>query len=139
MPAGSSNPSCLSEKTWLVTSLATESGPLRQKLLELGKQTAKLFLYADFPDFTDHLVGHAERVQVILARLIPEELPEPLNAFEVFALLSASLLHDIGLLTSGSEGEHQDSIAARRSTHRRPIVRTTVVCPVQCGSCSSRI
>ena len=49
-----------------------------------------------FPECTDHNVKHAENVEKIIERLIPDDVKKSLNHEEIFCLLSAVWLHDIG-------------------------------------------
>lgn len=55
--------------------------------------------------FTDHGAKHAAAVQENLGRLLPTRMPEPLTPFELFALLLATALHDIGMVLPHSPGE----------------------------------
>ena len=96
---------------WLLTFLSSKSPRLYQRYLALREGTLRdLLPFAQLPDFTDHGVKHAQSVQACLGRLIPPDLPQALSAFEVFALMSASLLHDIGMLLTEDEGETSERI-----------------------------
>ena len=50
-----------------------------------------------FPSFTDHTVRHSESVIAILDWLIPPEVRDALNEWEIYFLLAAAYLHDIGM------------------------------------------
>ncbi len=64
-----------------------------------------------FPHFTDHALRHSEGVIAILDWLMPDEAKEKLNEWELYFLLAAAYLHDIGMVEqcpappSGSEWE----------------------------------
>jgi len=49
-----------------------------------------------FPEYNDHAVKHAENVEKIMEWLIPDDVKKSLNYEEIFCLLSAVWLHDIG-------------------------------------------
>jgi hypothetical protein len=66
------------------------------------------------PGYTDHGVKHARNIQESLGRLIPNHIPEPLTAFEIFVLLCATLLHDVGMQLNRTPDEPADQI---RSDH----------------------
>ena len=51
-----------------------------------------------FPHFTDHALRHSEGVIAILDWLIPDEIKEKLNEWELYFLLAAAYLHDIGMV-----------------------------------------
>jgi hypothetical protein len=51
-----------------------------------------------FPQFTDHSVEHSDRVVDLLGYLIPELVAEKLNAWEIYFLIAATYLHDLGMI-----------------------------------------
>ena len=86
--------------------LRKQSKELYVRLCLMEEKTSKdLLPFAQLPDFTDHGIKHARSVQQILSDLIPKRMPEPLTAFEIFCLLSAAILHDVGMLVKKSSGE----------------------------------
>jgi len=50
-----------------------------------------------FSDYTIHDIRHSEQVVGILGWLIPEDLLNKMNSYELFFLVTASYLHDIGM------------------------------------------
>lgn len=91
---------------WLFKDLASKSRRLAGTFRAVQKKAAEQLLpFTQLPGFTDHGVKHAMNVQENLCRLIPRDLPEPLSAFEIFALLCATVLHDVGMLVSNVPGE----------------------------------
>ena len=50
-----------------------------------------------FPDYTKHNIDHSERVIKNLNLIISEKLMNELNEYEIFFLLAAAYLHDIGM------------------------------------------
>jgi hypothetical protein len=53
-----------------------------------------------FPQFTPHSIDHLDAVVANLDWIIPENVKDVLNEYELFALLSAAYLHDIGMVPS---------------------------------------
>ena len=51
-----------------------------------------------FPEFTDHTIRHSDSVVEILDRLVPDGIKEGLSAWELYFLVAATYLHDIGLV-----------------------------------------
>src|ERR671914_121592 len=51
-----------------------------------------------FTQYTDHTVRHSDSVVVILDRIVPDELLQKMNEWELYFLLCACYLHDIGML-----------------------------------------
>lgn len=96
---------------WLLKSLKNQSEDLFERYKVMYKQAvAEYYSFADFPNYTDHGVRHAHSVQDNLSQIIPKELPDPLTPFELFALLSASLLHDVGMMSSESKEQQKVDI-----------------------------
>jgi len=55
---------------------------------------------AAFYSYTDHYMGHAERLVQIANNLIPKESYKDFNSIEIFILYCAIYLHDIGMVVS---------------------------------------
>ncbi len=51
----------------------------------------------NFPDYTDHGIHHANKVAFLASELLKDEELNILNADEIYVLLMACLLHDIGM------------------------------------------
>ncbi len=51
-----------------------------------------------FPDFTPHSLDHFDSVVSTLGELIPQRLLDDLNAYEIYFLLAAAYLHDVGMV-----------------------------------------
>ena len=51
----------------------------------------------NFPTYTDHSIKHTENVMNITADLLSKEEIDNLNSDEIYILMMASLLHDIGM------------------------------------------
>ncbi len=84
-----------------------EDGPrLAEKLVEIRKQASyKLDHTRDlFPLFTDHTIRHSDGVVAILDWLMPDEIKEKLCAWELYFLVAATYVHDIGMV-EGCPGE----------------------------------
>jgi hypothetical protein len=78
-----------------------EDGERLVSQLSIIERKAEPFLeriVQTFPEYTPHNVKHSERVVRILGWLIPEEIKICLNQFELYFLLSAAYLHDIGMV-----------------------------------------
>src|SRR5437867_2285199 len=50
-----------------------------------------------FPTFTDHSIRHSDSVVSILDWLIPDKLKAAFNSWELYFLIAATYLHDIGM------------------------------------------
>lgn len=73
---------------------------------------------ASFPDFTPHGIGHIDRVIRNLCDLIPTDVIEEMSAEHLFILLSATILHDIGM--AASDTSDIDEIAAALKIKQSP-------------------
>jgi len=51
-----------------------------------------------FPNFTDHTIRHCDNVVEILDKLVPDEIKDQLNAWELYFMIAATYLHDIGMV-----------------------------------------
>lgn len=51
-----------------------------------------------FPDYTIHDIRHSKSVVGILSWLVPKELMQSLNAYEIYFLIMSAYLHDIGMV-----------------------------------------
>ena len=51
-----------------------------------------------FPEFTDHSMRHGDGVVAILDWLVPDALKNKLNKWELYFLIAAAYLHDIGMV-----------------------------------------
>ena len=79
-----------------------EGQPLANRLNDIRHRAAdKLTHTRDlFPQFTDHTITHSEGVLDILDWLLPDQIKEQLNAWELYFLVAATYLHDIGMVES---------------------------------------
>ncbi len=101
-------------------------GELYIRYDSIEKKATKDFLpFTQPPDFTDHGIKHSMNVQENLKRLIPERIPNPLTPFEIFALLSASLLHDVGMVISKSSDETSFDIRVDHYNRSREFILKT--------------
>ena len=76
-------------------------GPsLYNKLKELASKAVNLLnqIKANYPEYTDHTANHSERVIEMLNLIIPDDLKERLNVYEIYFLLASAYLHDIGMV-----------------------------------------
>jgi AraC-like DNA-binding protein len=74
------------------------------------------------PGYTDHGLKHAQNVQENLRDLLPNQLSEPLSGFELFALLLATMLHDVGMILSRCGDEQLPQIRVNHSERSRDFV-----------------
>ena len=86
---------------------------LADQLLKVRKIAAPKLdhVVALFPLFTNHSIRHSDDVIKILDWLMPDGIKEKLNKWELYLLLAATYLHDIGMVEGcpGSpEGEEWD-------------------------------
>jgi AraC-like DNA-binding protein len=90
----------------LRATLDSHSPVMSRRYLDLEEGLARNVLPFTTPlDYTDHGLKHGLSVQENLRRLIPASMPDPLSAFEMFALMSATLLHDVGMILTKDEDE----------------------------------
>ena len=83
------------------------SGPYLAHLHKLRENTSKITETNLMPFFTDHSVKHSDRVAKIIGCLLVDNLQneeKKLSEKEIFILLSAVLLHDIGLFVPKAIG-----------------------------------
>jgi hypothetical protein len=75
-----------------------------------------------FSDYTIHDIRHSEKVISILSWVIPTELLENMNDYELFFLIASCYLHDIGMADLPElsfENEPFDNIDEKRDSIRR--------------------
>ena len=73
---------------------------LADRLIEIRRQASlRLDHTRDlFPLFTDHTIRHSDGVLEILDWLMPDQLKNDLSAWELYFLVAATYLHDIGMV-----------------------------------------
>ena len=62
-----------------------------------------------FPTYTNHDFKHLNNVEDIINSMLTEEVKEDLSDEEIFCLLSATWLHDIGMIPVNNEKEEYDN------------------------------
>jgi hypothetical protein len=80
------------------------------RLLRIRKDAQSLLSYTHgkFPYYTPHDFSHSTNVEENLNWLVPDQLKEEMNAYELFFLIVSAWLHDWGLV--GEEGEDSETI-----------------------------
>jgi hypothetical protein len=75
------------------------SGSLASKLAEIRAEAKPLLdkIPAIFPEYTPHDIEHKDRVIDNMRLIIPKSLVDEMNAKEVFFLLAAAYVHDVGM------------------------------------------
>jgi len=59
-----------------------------------------------FPKYTNHDIAHSKGIEYIMDKMIPNSIKSSLNSKEIFYLLVATWLHDVGMkLINGNEEE----------------------------------
>jgi len=71
------------------------------------------FWQAHAPHYTDHSETHCEAVEINLNELIPNNVKERMNEYEIFLLLSSVLLHDIGMMCAVKAGEKTEDVRSK--------------------------
>jgi molecular chaperone HtpG len=61
-----------------------------------------------FPEYTPHDIGHKFTVIENLSKLIPLALAKTMNKYEIFFLLSAAYVHDIGMSKLKELGDSEE-------------------------------
>jgi hypothetical protein len=79
-----------------------------------------------FPQFTDHSIQHSDGVVEILDWLVPDGIKAQLNAWELYFLLAAAYLHDLGMIEGcpdlQTDPQWQAFLTAYLTEHPRPEV-----------------
>lgn len=93
---------------------------LRKKLHEIYYTATPLLdkIKEVFPEYTIHDIRHSTEVIKILDWFIPKELRNAMNHWEIFLLLSAAILHDIGMNRFPNEGDLEKEVI-RENHHIR--------------------
>jgi hypothetical protein len=73
--------------------------PIAKSYLEKIKET--------FPEYTPHEIEHKYKVVENLSKLIPLELAKRMNKYEIYFLLCASYIHDIGMCKLPELGDQE--------------------------------
>lgn len=76
-----------------------DGGKLIHRLEKMkGKAAAILSkIPKTFPEYTPHDIHHKERILSRLNQIIPKSLAEDFNQYEIYFLIAATYLHDIGM------------------------------------------
>lgn len=111
------------QKPWMFGHLKAHSEALSARFVQLcDKIREHVQPFTQLQDFTDHGVKHARKVQENLSRLVPQQLREQLTPFEIFVLLCASCLHDVGMMMAKTVGEPTERIRMNHFLRSRQFV-----------------
>jgi len=58
-----------------------------------------------FPEYTPHDISHSENIMENISKFIPKPVLNKLNSMELFLLIAAAYLHDIGMAVSDDDKE----------------------------------
>jgi len=111
-----------SDSMWLFDVLQQSKSLAHRYQLLYEKAEKDLLPFVNLPNYTDHGLKHALNLQNILARLVSPGLHEPLGPFEVFVLLAATLLHDVGMLVSKREKEGAELVRLDHAHRSRDFI-----------------
>ncbi|NQW22496.1 MAG: ATP-binding protein [SAR202 cluster bacterium] len=77
-----------------------KGGELADRLVAVRKVASNQLEHTHdlFPQYTDHTIRHSDGVLSILDWLLPDEIKELLNEWELYFLIAATYLHDIGMV-----------------------------------------
>ena len=118
-----------SDSSRLSDLLARASPELEDRYRRIeAKAIGDLLPFAQLPDFTDHGIKHAHSVHQRLSQLIPEGMATPLTPFELFAVLCAALLHDVGMAMTTTEHESSTSVRLDHYNQIREILPGGYAC-----------
>ena len=97
--------------------LAKRDAELYGRLLNIRKKAEPLLSYTQgkFPYYTPHDFSHSANVEENLNWLVPDQLKEDMNKYELFFIIVAAWLHDWGMIG----GNDEDSEAIREEHHSR--------------------
>jgi len=103
------------EKETLRGILSQRNGELFQAFTKTEQKVKKEILdHLSQDGFTSHGASHSANVERKIDELVPTPVKESLTSIEIYLLLSAVYLHDIGMASRDFSGQ---SIAEIRSTH----------------------
>jgi hypothetical protein len=94
---------------------------LRSKL-QVIKKTAERYLKTIteiFPEYTPHEISHKYTVIENLSKLIPLPLASIMNKYEIFFLLSAAYVHDVGMSKLNELGDGEELTDLVKDTIRK--------------------
>src|SRR4051794_20358915 len=95
------------DKTSLFKWLHAENEQLAARIQDLRTAVGRWLTYvpATFPHYTIHSVEHSDAIVVELSHLLTsnDEPSVPLNEMEIYILLCAVYLHDIGMVAADAE------------------------------------
>lgn len=103
--------------TSLRSHLSTED--FRERLANIERRMKDLYRFwqVHAPHYTDHGETHCKAVEKNLDELIPDELKNEVNEYEIFLLLSSVYLHDVGIMCAVTNEEENEEI--RKNHHKR--------------------
>jgi hypothetical protein len=93
-----------------------------QKKLQQVRETAKTYLERInhiFPDYTPHDISHKYKVIGNLSKLIPVNLAQKMNQYEIFFLLCAAYVHDIGMCRLEELGDSEQLTDSEKDNIRK--------------------
>lgn len=93
-----------------------------QNLEKRIKEDYLKFWQVHAPHYTDHGETHCEAISINLNELIPDNVKENLNEYEIFLLLSSVLLHDIGMMCAVKKGEKTEDIRLKHHERSREFI-----------------
>jgi tetratricopeptide (TPR) repeat protein len=103
--------------TSLRSYLSTEDFRARLANIERRMKDLYRFWQVHAPHYTDHGETHCKTVERNLDELIPDELKNEINEYEIFLLLSGVYLHDVGIMCASTSEEENEEI--RKTHHKR--------------------
>lgn len=97
--------------------LENRDAELYGRLLKIRKISKPLLSYTQgkFPYYTPHDFSHSESVEENLNWLVPDQLKDEMNKYELFFIMVAAWLHDWGMIGESDE----DSEEIREAHHSR--------------------
>jgi hypothetical protein len=102
-------------ETWLQEECARNGLDLSDKLARVKVSAREIWAEPRLLWFTDHGVHHSERIVEILGSILDhlQTTPQRLNSQELFVLLCAAYLHDIGMQDFLLDGRGMESLTIR--------------------------
>ena len=80
--------------------LAANTEEIKKKVTPILEQ-----IITTFPEYTPHNIEHKKRVLAFLDMIIPDNLKEKLNPYEIYFLICATYVHDLGMVKFDDEIE----------------------------------
>ena len=103
---------------------------LKEKNIGLYKKIKRIenilcddvYPFIQLPDYTKHGLPHSKNIQSVISLLLPDDILNSMNCFEIFFLIASSLLHDIGMIKTIESNENINSVRNNHAIRSKEII-----------------